>query len=625
MQFGLDLANSRLDFELAVARIEFSDTPKWLQALNDDPCGFPKKTLLGTIWKWVDTTAVDQAGQTEFIRAVMDSNNIIHYVEMLAEFEDIDVNLQDKQGRTALHWACARNFPVMVMLCLSVPTCDVGLRDSDNRTAFDISYQTGKTQIPTLFYKNIFEIDEQTSLLRLLTMASKHRDNKPIFPGDAMFDPIETRNKPLVKALIDRGIDLTVRNIHGYTALHVAAAKADNTEIATMLLKAGEMVKLLLFWDVDGTVRDMDGMLAIDLARKNGRMDIMRLLLNFVSDGTRNKQRGGELVRIPKSVQGTGMEIVGVFPELGAGTEAINKEKQISAHPATENNNHAIIDTPPACGVEIHPLHSMSNRGYERVSREFRILYRPPSAISPRVVRQPERKGPMRRKIARALGQSSNHITLIDEAMSKFAERSGHWALVILGPESDPPELNNLPPLTRIRRPILADDPRIERVFEIGRKERSAKPKRNPQEGEVSMVQRPSRPLIPRPPTPSDSDQEDRYESDLGFPEVNEKGNNFQLTVGLKPRHDFSKLLWEHLEGPVWEILTDVEARTKLTNSELKHEANRLWKRQQNYHLLDNNCHQFCILLAIKIRARNHALLRILEGEIVRRQMERMT
>lgn len=168
VQFGLDLAFSRLDFELAVARIEFSDTPKWLQALNDDPCGFPKKTLFGTLWRWVDTSAVDQAGQTEFIRAVVDSNDAIHYVEMLAEFEDIDVNIQDRQGRTALHWACARNLPMMVMLCLSVPTCDVGLRDNDNLTAFDISYQSGNTQIPTLFYEDMFETDEQTSLLRLL-------------------------------------------------------------------------------------------------------------------------------------------------------------------------------------------------------------------------------------------------------------------------------------------------------------------------------------------------------------------------------------------------------------------------------------------------------------------------
>lgn len=155
----MDLTNSRLDDELAVARIEFSDTPQWLQGLNDDPCGFPKKTLLGTIWRWVDTIAVDEAGQTEFMRAVDGGDENLLYAEMLAEFEDIDVNIQDREGRTALHWACAKN---MGMLCLSVPACDVGLRDGNDLTPFDISYRSGNTEIATLFYThtNSFQMDE---------------------------------------------------------------------------------------------------------------------------------------------------------------------------------------------------------------------------------------------------------------------------------------------------------------------------------------------------------------------------------------------------------------------------------------------------------------------------------
>lgn len=95
-------------------------------------------------------------------------------------------------------------------------------------------------------------------------------------------------------------------------------------------------------------------------------------------------------------------------------------------------------------------------------------------------------------------------------------------------------------------------------MFEINRRERI-----------------PSGPLIPRSPTPSDSDQEDQYEADLGFPEINKKGDSLRLKVSLKSRHDFSELLREHMEGPIWEILTGVEARTKLTNSELKHEGTR--------------------------------------------------
>lgn len=49
VQFRPDLADSRLDFEVFIAVIEFSDTPRWLQELNDDPCGFSKQTLLGTL------------------------------------------------------------------------------------------------------------------------------------------------------------------------------------------------------------------------------------------------------------------------------------------------------------------------------------------------------------------------------------------------------------------------------------------------------------------------------------------------------------------------------------------------------------------------------------------------
>lgn len=78
-----------------------------------------------------------------------------------------------------------------------------------------------------------------------------------------------------------------------------------------------------------------------------------------------------------------------------------------------------------------------------------------------------------------------------------------------------------------------------------------------------------------RAPTPSDSEQEDAYEEDIGFPASNEKGRSLGLQVSLKPRPDFSEFQWEHMEGPIWKILTGIEARTKLTNSELKHEGKR--------------------------------------------------
>ncbi|KAL0634675.1 KN motif [Maublancomyces gigas] len=307
--FGLTMVDSRLDDELSVASIEFTDTPLWLQALNADPCGFPKRTILGTIWKGVDRSATDEHGQTAFIRAVIDGSLHMHFAEMLAEFPDTDVNIQDHHGRTALHWACAGDLSDMVKLCLSVPECDVGVKDSDGFTAFDLSLRSGNQVITTLFYKDIFDTEEQypqAALLRALTVSSEPGFDRPVFPGIAIFDPIEDRNKPLVQALIARGVELTATNQDGDTALHVAA-RLDDIETARMLLEAGsdvdargnggatplhyavrtadqDLIQILLGWEADITVEDKDGYSAVDWAAQRGHLDIEQFLLGHEVD-----------------------------------------------------------------------------------------------------------------------------------------------------------------------------------------------------------------------------------------------------------------------------------------------------------------------------------------------------
>lgn len=210
--FSLDISDSRLDDELSVATIEFSDPPPWLQFLTRDPFGFPKKTAFGTLWKGIEIRAADKHGRTEFIRAAIDGN--LQYAETLAEFKDTDVNAQDDQARTALHWACVNNHSEIVRLCLSVPELDVGLKDQDNLTAFDISRRGKSEVIPMLFYMSMFEMEEdhpQAALLRVLTVTAEVTQDRVVFPGIAIFDPVQDDNKPLVKALIDRGINLAER------------------------------------------------------------------------------------------------------------------------------------------------------------------------------------------------------------------------------------------------------------------------------------------------------------------------------------------------------------------------------------------------------------------------------
>lgn len=304
---GVEIHDSRLDDDLSVATINFSDTPQWLRNLNNDPNGFPKKSALGTIWRGIDiiTGELNELGQTEFMRAVIAGNLL--YAETLAEFANTDVNVQDKRGRMALHWACEGGIPDIVQLCLSVFECQVGLLHDGGLAAFGIARRTdnGVETIPNLFYKDILELDEvhpQLSLLRALTVTSESASmaDRPIFPGAAMFDPIHAQNLPLVTALVNRGIDLTVRDQAGHTALHVAAA-AGNTEIATRLLEGGfevdavdgtgptplhhaartglEMVQVPLDLKADVTVKDENEQSALNWAIQNEQPGAVRALL----------------------------------------------------------------------------------------------------------------------------------------------------------------------------------------------------------------------------------------------------------------------------------------------------------------------------------------------------------
>lgn len=133
------------------------------------------------------------------------------------------------------------------------------------------------------------------------------------------------------------------------------------------------------------------------------------------------------------------------------------------------------------------------------------------------------------------------------------------------GPSVDPK------PLNRLRPPVGANDSRIQRVFEISRKEKTGKEEKEKGKGKSSS--KGNGLSVPRPPTPSDSDQEDRHEEDVDCAKENEKGKGLKMQVSKKPRSDFAELEFEHLGGPIWEILTGIEARTKFTNSELRHEG----------------------------------------------------
>lgn len=126
----------------------------------------------------MDLIALDKDGRTEYIRAAMADYPNLQYITALAEVNDVDINIQDSEGKTALHWACAMGFSETVSLCLSVPGCDIGLRDNENRTAQDVAPLGKNKLIPTLFAgftdtlnfsgdEPVFPVDEDSTSTKL--------------------------------------------------------------------------------------------------------------------------------------------------------------------------------------------------------------------------------------------------------------------------------------------------------------------------------------------------------------------------------------------------------------------------------------------------------------------------
>lgn len=102
----------------------------------------------------------------------------------------------------------------MVGLCLSSLGFDTGLRENDGFTVFNLALCKGDDFLVDLFYTSMIKTDEtspQVTLFCVLILSSGKSvvKNRLVFPGEALFQPIDYCHSPLVMALLTRGVDLT--------------------------------------------------------------------------------------------------------------------------------------------------------------------------------------------------------------------------------------------------------------------------------------------------------------------------------------------------------------------------------------------------------------------------------
>lgn len=170
-----------------------------------------------------------------------------------------DTNLQDKDGRTAMHIAATEG-KVDIFNVLAAAGANAAIKDYSGKTALDYA---PKQIRPTLE----------------VTIAQTALDK-----NKALFELVGTGSTNAVSKLIDSGANVNATNSRGQTPLIVAASNND-----------ANMVQLLLAKGANPDLRDKNGDTAIKVATRNGNGDLAQII-DTVS--IRNELESGVSTRV---------------------------------------------------------------------------------------------------------------------------------------------------------------------------------------------------------------------------------------------------------------------------------------------------------------------------------------
>jgi ankyrin repeat protein len=252
--------------------------PGWtgptMAALNRDDDGWTPEMLKNVLEALPGADQADEQGRTVLTltagspvpqwdpsRAESKSRKVREGpLRMLLESKKVNVNLQDKEGRTALMYATVMQHEAAVIMLLET-RADVTLCDKAGGNALNLSMEQSSAQASS------------ESVLRLLLEAGIQTNvcakdvRSPLMAAAWYGCTIALR------MLLDAGAELDLKDEDGETALTLAAFKGYSEEVQ-MLLSSG----------ADANVSRSDGRAAIMLSAIEGKEEVVRMLLNAGAD-----------------------------------------------------------------------------------------------------------------------------------------------------------------------------------------------------------------------------------------------------------------------------------------------------------------------------------------------------
>ena len=200
------------------------------------------------------------------------------------------INWQDYEGRQPLHLAVMDNTQEVVSSILSSSSCMINALDHRLRSALHWAALAGKREIVAMLLDHGAKydlIDESGATPVHLATQSGSKDAVEVFVERNLSEQLDQESRtPLMWAAasgfddliaIFKNVDLNKRDKLGYTTLHIAVSN-----------NIPSIVKLLLSFGADSTLKTNEGFSPILLASYLGHEEIVRIILK--KTGSMNQQ-----------------------------------------------------------------------------------------------------------------------------------------------------------------------------------------------------------------------------------------------------------------------------------------------------------------------------------------------
>ena len=265
----------------------------------------------------------------------------------LLDVEGIDVNMRDSHGRSALHHVVSSNNTALLESFLQLNSVEVNVQDNDDISPVMYAIELGTPSMVEMFWTTprVF-IDQQralhaaarskdTNVMELLVKAFRVDVNiQDEDSGDTvLMAAIKCNNSNMVETLLNaRGVDKNLPDNSGFSPL-MHAIEVGNEDTVDMFLRSEDVIlngpsilmhaasrctntylmeKLLILFDVDLTLQDLEGQTVLTHAVKGSNVIMVEFFLR-INLGDANWRDKNDKTPLDYAVASANRDIVDYF------------------------------------------------------------------------------------------------------------------------------------------------------------------------------------------------------------------------------------------------------------------------------------------------------------------------